>query len=244
MRAEPSDSAEMVSQVLFGEFVSIAKISGNWIQVRTLYDDYTGWVDGKQVLKTTKAFMDGAADNSSVSIELAQSAASPSQHIPLLLGSSLPYFDGMNFRINKEKFVFNGQAVMPGQNGKTIVLEKVVNKLLNAPYLWGGRSPFGMDCSGFTQVVFKTLGIQLPRDSIQQAECGQTISFISAAQTGDLAFFENKQGKIAHVGIITREGKIAHAYGQVRIDSIDHQGIFNNESKSYTHKLRLIKRLF
>jgi cell wall-associated NlpC family hydrolase len=179
-----------------------------------------------------------------VSLELVQSAVSSEHHLPILLGSSLPHFDGLNFKLGKEKFVFNGQAVMPGTNGKVAVLAKVVNKFMRAPYLWGGRSPFGVDCSGFTQVVFKTLGIRLPRDSHQQAACGNRVDFVPEAKAGDIAFFENKEGRIAHAGIIVDTGQIAHAYGHVRLDRLDHQGIYNNELKEYTHRLRVIKRLF
>jgi len=234
----------MVSQILFGESLTVVSKSGNWAKVRLHHDDYEGWVDGKQFIKTTEDFLKKSDGTEAVSLEIVQSAVSAQHHLPILLGSSLPHFDGMNFRINKEKFVFNGQAVMPGQNGKAIVLEKVINKLLNAPYLWGGRSPFGLDCSGFTQIVFKTLGIKLPRDSHQQSERGQALTFITEARAGDIAFFENKQGAIAHTGVILNDSTIAHAYGQVRIDKIDHYGIYNNERKEYTHKLRMIKRLF
>lgn len=244
VRSEPSDKSEQVTQILFGETFDVIKTRDPWCQVQLHYDGYTGWIDSKQLTSVSKSFVDGAAASSAVSIELAQSAVSSNRHIPILLGSSLPYFDGMNFKLGNEKFVFNGQAVMPGQNGKLTVLDKVVNKLMNAPYLWGGRSPFGLDCSGFTQVVFKTLGVSLPRDSWQQADSGQTVSFITEARLGDLAFFENSQGKIAHAGIILSGSRIAHAYGQVRQDRIDHYGIFNETTKAYSHKLRLIKRFF
>lgn len=243
VRAEPSHKLEQVTQILFGETFDILQSKGGWCLVKLHYDGYEGWIDGKQFARVPQAFIEKSTGNTSVSVELAQSAVSSDHHVPILLGSSLPYYDGMSLKIGKEKFVFNGQAVVPGQNGKQTVLEKVVNKLLNAPYQWGGRSPFGMDCSGFTQVVFKTLGVKLPRDSHQQAEVGKRIDFVPEAKAGDLAFFENKDGKIAHVGIIMN-GKIAHAYGQVRLDKLDHQGIYNDQLKEYTHLLRVIKRVF
>ena len=114
---------------------------------------------------------------------------------------------------------------------------------LNAPYLWGGRSPFGIDCSGFTQIIYKSIGFKLPRDAYQQATIGQTLSFIEESESGDLAFFDNEEGKIIHVGIMLSDNKIIHASGKVRIDSIDHQGIFNAETNRYSHKLRIIKRI-
>jgi len=109
--------------------------------------------------------------------------------------------------------------------------------------LWGGRSPFGIDCSGFTQMVYKLCGMPLKRDAWMQAEQGQDIHLLDETQPGDLAFFDNEEGRIIHVGILTTKNRIIHASGKVRLDSIDHQGIFNSETKRYTHNLRLLKRL-
>ena len=114
---------------------------------------------------------------------------------------------------------------------------------LNAPYLWGGKTPFGIDCSGFTQMVYKLNGFALPRDAYQQAEIGETLSFVEEAEPGDLAFFDDDEGNIIHVGMVLEQGTIIHASGKVRIDALDHQGIYNKELKNYSHKLRLIKKI-
>ena len=114
---------------------------------------------------------------------------------------------------------------------------------LNAPYLWGGRSFFGIDCSGFTQIIYKINGIKLPRDAYQQVECGEALDFVEEAKGGDLAFFENENGDIIHVGIMLDDQKIIHAHGKVRIDELDSIGVFNKEQNKHTHKLRIIKRI-
>ncbi len=122
----------------------------------------------------------------------------------------------------------------------------MVNQALmffNAPYLWGGRSPFGIDCSGFSQIIYKMAGIKIPRDAKDQVHLGVAISFVEEALPGDLAFFDNDEGNITHVGIIWEKNKIIHASGQVRIDNVDQFGIFNVDTKRYSHKMRVMKRI-
>ncbi|HEX2935487.1 MAG TPA: C40 family peptidase, partial [Bacteroidales bacterium] len=127
--------------------------------------------------------------------------------------------------------------------GSPIEIEEVARKFLHAPYLWGGRTVFGIDCSGFTQIVYKMNGIGIPKDAYQQAEIGEPVQFVEDTRTGDLAFFDNEEGRITHTGIILGKSEIIHASGEVRIDKFDHQGIFNEEDNAYSHKLRLIKRI-
>jgi cell wall-associated NlpC family hydrolase len=116
-------------------------------------------------------------------------------------------------------------------------------KYIHAPYQWGGRSPFGIDGSGLIQMIFKLAGLRTPRDAYRQLDLGKVIDFPSDAKAADLAFFEDTKGNIEHVGMITEPSKILHAFGKVRIDYFDHQGIYNNELGKYTHKLRIIKRI-
>lgn len=113
---------------------------------------------------------------------------------------------------------------------------------LNAPYQWGGKSPFGIDCSGFTQMVYRLAGYQLKRDASQQVMQGKTVA-LSDAQVGDLAFFTNEAGRITHVGLMLDNNRIMHASGKVRIDTLDEQGIIHHETKQYTHQLNIMKRI-
>ena len=145
--------------------------------------------------------------------------------------------------LDNNKVLFKGDISTPGKIGSKDKIAEDALMYLNAPYLWGGKSPFGIDCSGFTQIVYKINNIVIPRDAYQQAKLGEGYSFLEEAEAGDIAFFDNDEGKIIHVGILVGKNKIIHASGKVRIDTLDHQGIFNKETNSYSHKLRIIKTL-
>jgi len=251
VRKEAKEQSEIISQLLFGELCKIIDKHKGWRKIVCAHDDYEGWVDHLQLTIIDEAEFDTLKQSPfACSIELVQYATSKERHVPILTGSSLYNHDGMNFSILKEKFIYNGQSYINDQTtDKVKVLEKCVHKYVNAPYLWGGRSPFGIDCSGFTQVVYKIIGIQLKRDAYQQMEQGRFIDFVNESKTGDLAFFENEDGKITHVGIILpnddmpQERLIIHSSGRVKIDKIDHYGIYSADTQKYTHKLKCIKRL-
>lgn len=245
VRAKPDHSAEQVTQLLFGEVYSVQEKKGNWLRINTLFDNYDGWIHEKQHFELSDAEIEKLnASAKSVAAELVQTIISNDKNFPILIGSTLYDFDGMNFKLGKEKFVYSGQAVNENTellNGEHI--RKFALKFLHAPYQWGGRSPFGIDCSGLTQLVFKLYGVTLPRDAYQQSEYGKTINFINEAREGDLAFFNDEDEKISHTGIILSNDQIIHASGKVRIDAIDHYGIYNKDLKKYSHKLRILKRI-
>lgn len=244
VRSSSSDKSEMVSQLLFGETVEILEKKGTWAKVRCSWDNYIGWIDIKQVRLITPSEFKSYQKKHSCSLELIQPAISDDYYLPIALGSNLPNYDGLRFSVNGSSFTFSGQVITPVEivpNAELVL--KIARRYLYAPYLWGGRSPLGIDCSGLTQVVFKLVGINMPRDAYEQVEQGELVDFIEQTQDGDLAFFENRKGKIAHVGILLPERQIIHASGQVRIDKIDHYGIYNTEKEKYTHRLRVIKRI-
>ncbi len=244
-RLEPADPSEMVSQLLFGEIYRVIDERKKWIKIRATHDGYESWIDRKQHLEIKRdEFMEiekAPRTFSNDLVSLLQEHKSESL-FPLVLGSVLPNFNQGNSEFNNASFTFEGETlarVAPSRND----LVNTAFLYLNAPYLWGGRTAFGIDCSGFSQIIYRMCGIDLPRDASQQAEIGDKLSFIEEATPGDLAFFDNAEGRITHVGILLGDNKIIHASGKVRVDRIDHQGIFNDETHDYSHHLRLITRV-
>lgn len=245
-RLEPSDASEMITQLLFGEHFSILRKQGNWLYIRPAFDNYECWIDNKQYQEISlDTFNELESREITTAMELLYILEDKENNFyqPIAIGSSLPYFDGTSCNLEGFEYGYDGQTNTVKHGKFEDFLLSTAYTFLNAPYLWGGRSPLGIDCSGFTQVVFKCAGMKLERDAYQQAAQGQTLGFVGEARAGDLAFFDNQEGRIVHVGIILPNEKIIHASGQVRIDKLDHQGIYNEEKKEYTHQLRIIKRV-
>ncbi len=244
VRAEPSDKSELVTQLIYGECYRLLSSQGNWYQIQIAADDYIGWIDFKQHCPVTAAYFDEwSALPHPRSVDIVQTISSSVTRIPVMIGSILPFFDGMNIRINSEKYIYSGRATNSSLSFKINFFTKIALTYLKTPYVWGGKSIFGIDCSGFVQQVFGICGYQMPRDAWQQVAVGQEVHFANQTQTGDVAFFDNDEGRIVHVGILLENQQIIHAHGEVRIDSLDHYGIFNHSRKRYTHKLRIIKRI-
>ncbi|MEM1124386.1 MAG: NlpC/P60 family protein, partial [Bacteroidota bacterium] len=217
---------------------------GAWTKIRCLWDNQIGWVPTNQLTQITEAEANRYQAAYACCMELAQPAIAADHFLPLTMGASLPCFDGMRFEIAGNKYSFSGQVITPQQVPATVdMLIKIARKYLYAPELEGGRSPFGIDSTGLVQVLFKMLGIAMPRAAYLQARKGENVDFYEQSTTGDLVFFQDKNGHIHHVGIICEKDRILHTYGQVRVDKIDHFGIFNVDTNQYTHKLRVIKRL-
>lgn len=245
-RREPSDKSEMVSQLLFGDAFEVTEQKENWHRVRTSFDHYEGWIDRKQYQPVSTADYHSLQHPAPVTTELFQFITEEESQItfPLAAGSSLPFLENGRVRIGRKQYLFEGRSRAFSPPAERNELVETAMMYLNTPYLWGGKTPFGIDCSGFTQMVFKANGIPLRRDAYQQAENGTPYSFVEEALPGDLAFFDNEEGRIIHVGIIIGDGRIIHASGRVRIDPFDHYGIFSQERGGYTHNLRVIKSMF
>jgi hypothetical protein len=241
LRAEPSDRSEIVSQVLFGEHFEILEMQKQWSKIKLHFDNYEGWVDSKQYqIISEKNFIDLSKDAIILNTDLVEYVSnSNNELLPITLGASLSFLN--HSEINTENFEFEGMKTS-GVKPKTDLLTSA-HMYLNAPYLWGGKTPFGIDCSGFTQMVYKLNGYKVLRDASQQSTQGEALSFIEESEPGDLAFFDNDEGKIIHVGIMMENNYIIHASGKVRIDRVDHLGIYNAELNKHTHRLRVIKKI-
>jgi hypothetical protein len=244
-RAEASDRAEMVTQLLFGDHFEVIEEQERWTKIITGYDRYSCWIGARQWTPISEG--DFAEIQNSIlplSSDLVQLVNNPKgEPFPIVLGSQLPFLNEGKLRLGEQEYLFDDPPLEPAiHQGRSHLLEHAF-VYLNSPYLWGGKSPFGIDCSGLTQMVYRLAGIPIPRDASQQALEGETLSFLEEALPGDLAFFDNEEGKIIHTGIILEGGRILHASGKVRIDHIDHEGIYNRELNQYTHRLRVIKKI-
>jgi len=240
LRSGPSHKSEMLSQILFGEKYTILEKSGNWIKIETLFDHYMGWIDTDHL---QHSLAEGIS-NGYVLNKTLLCYRNDKTKIVLEAGCEVfnPDFEDKIFVIGKNIYTTGNEFSNNYISTKDSVADTAM-KFINSPYLWGGRIPSGVDCSGFTQLVYKIHGIPIPRDSGVQAEVGKNIDFIDDAKPGDLVFFDNERGRISHVGMIISRGLVIHASGRVRIDSIDHQGIYKIEKGGYSHHLRTIKRI-
>lgn len=244
LRKEPSDRSEIVSQLLFGDRIKLLEKTEKWCRVITQHDDYEGWMDYKQLkLISEIAFLDEAAYMHLTPVQLDNTLiASNGTKYYLTPGSTLPNYKEGFCSVGDERFEVTSTPFVPNRSHFKENIEKTAKFFENTSYLWGGRTFFGIDCSGFVQTVYNLNGIQLRRDASQQAEQGKVVDFLASATLGDLAFFDNEEGKITHVGLMLNNHEIIHSAGKVHIDPIDNQGIYSVELGRYTHKLRIIKR--
>ena len=241
VRSEPSDRSEIVTQLLFGEHIEVLERQNQWARIKIQFDNYEGWVDSKQYQVISEANYNQLSKEAIIlNADLIDYISAPDNLLlPIPLGASLSFLN--NSEINTSNFDFEGTKTS-GVKPKSALINTAF-MYLNAPYLWGGKTPFGIDCSGFTQMVYKLNGYKIHRDASQQALEGEPLSFIEESEAGDLAFFDNDEGNIIHVGIIMDNNYIIHASGKVRIDRLDHLGIYNPELNKHTHKLRVIKKI-
>ncbi len=248
MRREQSERSEMVSQALFGELFEITEEAEKWVRIRLVHDGYEGWIDRKMYLEVTDEYaMRYHSEEPLLTTEVFNIVTKEGEYGNRLLvaGSVLPFLDADSGKmmLGEDTYTLVTKLKDVGVDSLRSLLIEYALLYYNTPYLWGGRSPYGIDCSGLVQMTYRMAGIDLPRDASQQAACGQNFSFVEEARPGDLAFFGDDAGGITHVGIWWEQNRIIHASGKVRIDKLDHQGIYNENLKRYTHNLKIMRRI-
>lgn len=226
MRKEPSHTSELVSELLFNDIYKIIDENDEWLKIQCMYDLYEGWIRKLQHNEITDNEFNAYISKEKFIINV------PSIN-----------HENMVLSFGSKVFTHVEGSIPLSKNYDSDVLIESAFKMINIPYRWGGKSIMGIDCSAFVQLCAKVAGYKLPRDASQQYDFGETINGLSEALPGDIAFFENKEHRIVHVGILLSKNIIIHASGKVRIDAIDEIGIFNNELNTHTHHLCKIKRL-
>ena len=223
VRKEKSSKSELTTQLIYGEIYKVLKKDKKWYQIEIIDDNYKGWINFTQFFEISKDTFDNILNTKPILLqEISKEIETLDGKMLLSIGAKISSTNALNHNLNKP------------YNQKQTTITKTAMKYLNTPYLWGGKTHNGIDCSGFSQMVFKLNGINILRDANQQANQGKEIDF-SSIQEGDLAFFGEK--KVTHVGIILKNKKIIHSFGKVRIDFLKKNGILNAETNKISHKL-------
>ena len=236
VRAAAADESEIVSQLLFGEIIEVYNIDVPWAQIKILSDGYEGYIDHKHLRKLSDNEVKRWSDGNSYLSHREVLLSTPWGNQRISRGSFIPE-EMDSFTIGQDRF----EILEKSQENCTTLYEYAEN-YINTPYLWGGKSVYGIDCSGITQVIYRLFGWNLPRDASKQVDHGQLVSF-EDIQSGDLAYFNNSKGISTHVGILDGIGNIIHASGHIRKDRLTAEGIIHAESGILTHKLHVVKRM-
>lgn len=226
MRKEASHESELVSELLFNDIYEVIEENNEWVKVRCLYDLYEGWVRKLQHYEISDKEYNECL-----------------KKVKYIITSPISYYNNKVLSFGSKIFEERENSILLRKKFDSRIMVESAIKLLDTPYRWGGKSIMGIDCSAFVQLCAKVAGFKLPRDASQQVNHGVTVNFLSDAKSGDIAFFENENRRITHVGILLSNDKIIHASGKVRIDTLDQTGIFNKETNRHTHVLSVIKRL-
>ena len=245
VRNGPGDAAEQVTQLLFGDHYEVYAISPDkkWISIKIVTDQCEGWIDAEQHHSITPEYLEqiNQADFK-ITMDIASTILYKKSPLTIVIGSIVPISTSELFKM-EEQFAFNGESKSLSQRRDYEFLKSIVLKYINAPYQWGGKSPFGIDADGLAQMVFKIAGYPVARHVGQQAAQAKKVKSLSEARPGDLAFFSDKEGKPFHAGILLEDDRIIHSHGRVRIDHINEEGILNTETKIYTHHLASLRRI-
>lgn len=225
MRKESSHESELVSELLYNDIYEIIEEKNEWLRIKCIYDSYQGWIRAIQHQELS--------DNEYYKLLNKEK---------FLINTTVSFYKGKTLSFGSTIYEKTDDSIAIVNSFDPKLMVESAMKLLGTPYRWGGKTAMGIDCSAFVQLCAKTAGLQLERDASQQINYGISIN-LNESQAGDLAFFENENHKITHVGILLSNDRIIHASGEVRIDLIDKKGIFNKKLNSYTHQLCMVKRL-
>jgi gamma-D-glutamyl-L-lysine dipeptidyl-peptidase len=242
---KPDHHAAMITQLLFGECGVVLQVKNkNWYKVRPDKLGIEGWIDTNQIVLIPESLYERYIDNDAFLLDIFNIVLNNESSLPILMGSVLRKYDGMSFYMPDGQYICNNLAVRPGELALTEeVLSKLAKKYLNAPYLKSGRTHFGMDAGALLQAILKFFNFSLPILPELQLDFGEVVDFTELAQPGDIVFFQDENGSVYHCGLLLSKNRVIHCDGSVRIDKLDHYGIYNREKKKYTHKLRIIKRV-
>jgi hypothetical protein len=244
--SEPDHSSQMISQLLFGEEFLLLEQNGAWCAISLDYDGTEGWVL-KDVVKL-RTVEDGEKKGENEPVRVASLPVTTILDLTLGRQRIIPAGSIWNSRHRNSiswyghdfELISSEGFVTPGANARLLEIGK---RIVSLPSIPGGRSGFGFDGPGLVQMLCRMMGKKIPRSCVQQAELGITINFMHEVEEGDLAFFDNEENEIVHVGMILQDHYILHSSGCVSIDYLDHHGIYSSEKERYTHKLRVIKRI-
>ncbi len=243
--AKPIPYGAVVSQMLFGETCEVLeKKNKYWHKIKTDICETIGWVNTYQIAYISFDIYKKLQQNIAISLEVSYPVFNGENSIYITLGSSLPQYDGISCMMPWSRFIYNGQAFQEGTMEITQDLfVKLARRFLFSPEMSAGRSPFGIDNVSFVHQVFRLFNINISRHIDKQIQYGEVVDFAQLSEVGDVAFFQDNEGNVCHVGIVIGQKEIVHVNGYVRIDKFDHNGIYNKDLKKYTHKLRIIKRI-
>lgn len=247
VRSNPDNKSELLTQLLFGESFRILDQWNEWLHIRILPGGQQGWILNYSYIPVSSPPEEPGSGETHVNLQIlyVSRVDKPRHNIIVLPGSTLPCNpqSGKEFSLGSFKFRYVSPVPEELDVNRQNKMEALALIFINAPFLWGGRSLFGIDNTGLIQLVFKMYGINVPGNLEDLLKIGHPIAFAHDSMPGDIAFFENKDGDIIHSGIVTQPGKIIHCYGHVREDSLDHAGIYGSDEEKYLFYLRIINRI-
>lgn len=245
IRTQARDRSELASQLLLGEPVEILDSGRAFCRIRCSDDDFEGYVRSDQLHRVDELAYRHQRDNPAFALDLFASLLGERHGLPISFGGRLGEYDGLRLRHADQHYTYSGQAALSADlRTDAELLLRFARRWLYVPQLVGGRTPSGVGAAALVQLVARLVNLRLPRTAGAMSHHGRPVDFVVQCQPADLAFFDGPRGQIDHVGLLLPESRILHVDGCVRVDAVDHYGIFNYELGRYTHRLRIVKRLF